>query len=399
MNNEINNRLQDSGCCGGVHAKVFEILLIIGFITSFILLTVSFVLTMWFFKYSTYIFAIEICLIGLNFFAIILAIILRVWRSNGTVNNINNSSSFLISILILVILIISLLGSIANDLLTSYLLEFRYMYFLYFLFNDEEDENNRRILEELGSSSSYNENSSGEIISNSLESGLSSESISIQDSKTVYITELSSENGQVLQIPSESICEDCPGKNSHGENEYPEYPKSLEYLENLFGITKMPDENLIKIFQKIFNKYNDYLENIEVDEDLEIMDFIDKQGKKENFAKLFSYISNSYNAFIQIFCLIILIFIIKRIKSRSDYGSGIPSQIGVSSFQNMLRNNRNSKLVKGNIYNDQETNGLSKKKSKKKKSKKENSNQGSDKIRIISKKKNKKRSSSRKKKH
>ena len=41
-----------SGCCGSTHAKVFEIILIIGFSSSIVLLTINLVLTMWFFKFA-----------------------------------------------------------------------------------------------------------------------------------------------------------------------------------------------------------------------------------------------------------------------------------------------------------------------------------------------------------
>ena len=161
-------------------------------------------------------------------------------------------------------------------------------------------------------------------------------------------------------------------------------------------LNNYPDDNLLEIYGKIYNKYEDYL--IEAESKINSLEELKKYDKKENFAQICSYISSSYNGFIQIFCLIAIIFIIKRIKSKSDFGSGIPTQMGVSSFQNMLGNNRG----KGNIYNNQNTNGLSKKKqSKKKKSKKdEESNEESDQVRIMSKKRHKKRGrgSSKKKK-
>ena len=119
------NAISNLECCRSIHAKVFEIILIIGFISSLILLSVNLVLTMWLIKYSIYIFIIEIVLIGFNFIASILAIILRTWRSNGSVENINNSSSYCISIIILLIIIISLLGSLAIDYLISYIINLK----------------------------------------------------------------------------------------------------------------------------------------------------------------------------------------------------------------------------------------------------------------------------------
>ena len=84
---------RNKGCCPSVHAKTFEIILIIGFILSIILLIVNLVLSLWCFKYSYALFIIEIGLIALNFISIILSIILRVWRSDGSVHNKNFSSS------------------------------------------------------------------------------------------------------------------------------------------------------------------------------------------------------------------------------------------------------------------------------------------------------------------
>ena len=107
-------------CCGSVHAKIFEILLIIGYILSIGGLAVNIVLTMYCFKYSYSIFFIEIGLAALNLVCLIFAIILRVWRSNGSVQTINNSGSLCLSSVILVFSIIILLGSGAEDGLFYY---------------------------------------------------------------------------------------------------------------------------------------------------------------------------------------------------------------------------------------------------------------------------------------
>ena len=95
--------------CGSVHAKIFEILLIVGYILSFVGLVVNLVLTMYCFKYSYSIFSLEICLVALNVFCLIFAILLRVWRSNGSVNTTLNSASLTLSSVILVLTIIILL--------------------------------------------------------------------------------------------------------------------------------------------------------------------------------------------------------------------------------------------------------------------------------------------------
>ena len=183
-------------------------------------------------------------------------------------------------------------------------------------------------------------------------------------------------------------------------------------MEKEIKVEDLPSDNMLKTFNKIFNKYDNYFEenmkNIHNYEDLKKID------KKENNAKLFSYISLSYNALIQIICLITLIFILKRINSRSNYGLGVQAEIGVSSFQNIIGNNNKSKLIKGknnyksklkkgknNIYsqNSQNTDNFTKKSKKKKGKKDDDYNEGSDNLRIMSKKNYKKKAASNKKKH
>ena len=110
--------------CGSVHAKIFEILLIVGYILSIVGLVVNLVLTMYCFKYSYSIFSLEICLAALNIFCLIFAILLRVWRSNGSVNTTLNSASLTLSSLILVLAIIILLGSGAEDGLFYYTISY-----------------------------------------------------------------------------------------------------------------------------------------------------------------------------------------------------------------------------------------------------------------------------------
>ena len=120
MENQDNNQ----GCCPSVHAKNFEIILIIGFILSIILLIVNLVFSLWCFKYSYALFIIEIGLIALNFISIILSIILRCWRSDGSVHNQNLSSSNNAAIFNIVLVIINLLASIAEEVLFSFVISF-----------------------------------------------------------------------------------------------------------------------------------------------------------------------------------------------------------------------------------------------------------------------------------
>ena len=120
----MENQDKNQGCCPSVHAKNFEIILIIGFILSIILLTVNLILTLWCFKYSYTLFIIEIGLVALNFISIILSIILRVWRSDGSVHNQNSSSSSGVAIFNIFLVIINLLASIAEEVLFSFVISY-----------------------------------------------------------------------------------------------------------------------------------------------------------------------------------------------------------------------------------------------------------------------------------
>ena len=117
MDNSSQSSDSLSGCCEDTHTKIFEIFLIIGFILTVAGLTINFVFTMFFFFYSSPIFFIEIGLMALNFFCFIFSILLRVWRSNGSVLNENYSSSLCVSLFILIFSIINLLGSIVEDII------------------------------------------------------------------------------------------------------------------------------------------------------------------------------------------------------------------------------------------------------------------------------------------
>ncbi len=56
------------GYCTKIHAKFFEIFLIVGFSISITLLTANLLVTMWLFKFSYFLFFIEIGIIAFNFF-------------------------------------------------------------------------------------------------------------------------------------------------------------------------------------------------------------------------------------------------------------------------------------------------------------------------------------------
>ena len=132
----------NSGCCPNANAKIFEIILIIGFLLTIILLIVNLALTIWFFKNSHSLFIIEIGLLGLNALSFILSIILRIWRSDGSVLNSNLSSSNTVAVINLIVVIINLLLSIAEEVLFSFVFPYiNYMYNLYNLCNDDNDDN------------------------------------------------------------------------------------------------------------------------------------------------------------------------------------------------------------------------------------------------------------------
>ena len=112
---------EEPGCCADTHAKCFEIVLILGFVLSFILLIVNIILTLGFFKLFTVLLILEIILIALNFISIILSVILRLWRSDESVFKKNFSSSSCVSCLLLVIIIINLLLSLVEEVLYSFI--------------------------------------------------------------------------------------------------------------------------------------------------------------------------------------------------------------------------------------------------------------------------------------
>ena len=118
---EIN---KNQGFCSKIHAKIFEIILIIGFLLSIILLIVNLIISLWCFKHSYPLFIIEIGLLSLNALSFILSIILRVWRSDGSVFNKNFSSSNGIAIFNLILILINLLASITEEILFSFVISY-----------------------------------------------------------------------------------------------------------------------------------------------------------------------------------------------------------------------------------------------------------------------------------
>ena len=118
----MNQDKKNEGCCPSIHAKIFEIILIIGFTLSLISLTVNLIILLWCIKYSYPLLIIEIRLIALSTISLVLSIILRVWRSNDSVFNTKFLSSFCIAIINFVLVIINILSSITEEVLFSFVI-------------------------------------------------------------------------------------------------------------------------------------------------------------------------------------------------------------------------------------------------------------------------------------
>ena len=131
----MNQDNKNEGCCPSIHAKIFEIILIIGFTLSLILLIVKLIILVWCIKYSNSLLIIGIILMALSTISLVLSIILRVWRSNGSVFNTKFLSSFCIAIINLVLVIINILSSIYEEILFSFVISI-----FIFYFDDEDNE-------------------------------------------------------------------------------------------------------------------------------------------------------------------------------------------------------------------------------------------------------------------
>ena len=144
-----NNKNED--CCPSLHAKILEIILIIGFTLAFVSLTVNLIILLWCIKRSYPLLIIGIRLIALNAISLVLSIILRAWRSNGSVFNTKFLSSYCLAIINFVLVIINLLSSITEEVLFSYVISI-------FSFHYSDDEDNHAILFIMGKLDTYTEN-------------------------------------------------------------------------------------------------------------------------------------------------------------------------------------------------------------------------------------------------
>lgn len=255
MKNESENKNQ--GCCPSVHAKIFEIIIIIGFILSIILLIVNLILSLWCFKCSYPLFIIEIGLLALNVFSFILSIILRIWRSNGSVLNQNFSSSKNVAIVNLVLVIINIFASIAEEVLFDFVI-----YFISFFIDDEIFYYYYIDLESL-----------------------------IQGLYEILVSEYHN-NGLRDEI------------------------NSLQEMWGKIYIIKQKRNKIKKIMNKNFeNKLFSFLDNIEG------CDKRNKKRKNNiKILKIFPWIAINFNIFIQVLMFIFIIIIITRINLKSNFG-------------------------------------------------------------------------------
>ena len=134
----IENNKNES-CCPSLHAKIIEIILIIGFTLAFVSLTINLIILLWCIKRSYPLLIIGIRLIALNAISLVLSIILRAWRSNGSVFNTKFLSSYCLAIINFVLVIINLLSSITEEVLFSYVISI-------FSLHYSDDEDNHAIL-------------------------------------------------------------------------------------------------------------------------------------------------------------------------------------------------------------------------------------------------------------
>ena len=309
MKNENNNQ----GCCPSVHAKIFEIILIIGFILPIILLIVNLVITLWCFKCSYSLFIIEIGLLVLNFICFIISIILRCWRSDGSVLKENFSSSNSAAIFNIVLVIINILASITEDVLFSFVIPFLAL-----------------LLEN--------------------ESGLNIYTIKEFDPKELE-DQINSYDPNDFEFLSE------------------ERRKVIDDAINKSKIILKKGKKFVKIMNKNYQKkLFSFLDNIKDYDKKE-----DLLTKKIKTLKILPWITINFNIFMQLLMLIFLIIIINRIKLRSDFGfsqskndeSFKNRMIGKSKISNKRKHSNNDDIL--NLESDLTKIKDSKRKKKKKK--------------------------------
>ena len=309
----MKNQNQNQGCCPSVHAKIFEIILIIGFILPIILLIVNLVITLWCFKCSYSLFIIEIGLLVLNFICFIISIILRCWRSDGSVLKENFSSSNSAAIFNIVLVIINILASITEDVLFSFVIPFLAL-----------------LLEN--------------------ESGLNIYTIKEFDPKELE-DQINSYDPNDFEFLSE------------------ERRKVIDDAINKSKIILKKGKKFVKIMNKNYQKkLFSFLDNINDDDKKE-----DLLTNKIKTLKILPWITINFNIFMQLLMFIFLIIIINRINLKSNFGFPLSKNdesfknrmIGKSKISNKRKHSNNDDIY--NLESDLTKIKDSKRKKKKKK--------------------------------
>lgn len=308
----------EPGCCPRTNAKVYEIILIIGFLLTLILLIINLALTIWFFKFSSSLLAIEILLLVLNASSIILSIILRIWRNNGSVVNENFSSSNAVAIFNLVVVIINFLLSIVEEVLFS--LTFAYMIINYF---------------------------------------------SIYNDLNKFAFNFNDDDFNYYGNDDDDFDYDDDDYEWNNNLNWEDWGDEEDYgTLNGFNDIKKKAKNFYKIMDKLdwgkkdFDFDDDNLEGV---------------VKKLNILKILPWIAFNFNILIQFIMFIFIIILIGRIKRKSDFGFPL-NELDHTSHNRMLskRKSKNLKYIEENIIDSVQKN-LGKKKHKKKSSSKSKS--------------------------
>ena len=281
------------GCCPHANAKIFEIILIIGFLLTIILLIINLALTIWFFKNSHSLFIIEIGLLGLNALSFILSIILRIWRSDGSVLNSNLSSSNTVAVINLIFVIINLLLSIAEEVLFSFVFPYiNYIYNLYNLSNDDNDDNDDN---DGWNNDNWNDGNAND------------------------------DNGN--------------DNNWNDDNWNDDSWNDENILGGLGDINNLIKKK--KNFYKIMDKLDEEEDEFGFDED---DNDLSKVLIKLNTLRILPWIAVNFNILIQFIMFIFIIIIIGRIKRRSDFG--FSRNVTNQTSQNIMSGKRKSSDLK-----------------------------------------------------
>lgn len=378
------------GFCGKVHAKVFEIILIFGFIISIGSLIAYFLLTWWFIKYSDYLVYGVYGLIAINALSLIFTIILRIWRCNDSVLKDLSSSSKVISIIILILIIINFLCSIAEDVLY-------YLSISYFFGYDKG-----------GGSSSPNgsgdnnegwppddnddEEESSDIKNEDKRRYLDVNYVS--DTKMITIVVNNDINSDIVSIIDNSSFNSLTKSNDAIINEdgsgLLDINTDDDKVDNDSGGGDNKDSKEKKYMYFVLNKIND-----------DIFGYLSENSVKGKRLILKPLIIMNVNPFMQIISLIFIIFIIKRINIKSHYGinplnqSSIRNQIGSTKNVRDINDDQNENIFTGNIKkgknNRLKENNINKKKT--------TSSQKSEQLEIMENKRKKRKERNRKKNH